>query len=193
MEPDMAAAMWSQLSLRLKTGLILVLILVAIQFVLMPLVRWQANTVEQVDSLKSSVARKKALIGNEEAVSRLHKQSQQTLRHWQSLYLSGISDAQELQLSLQKKVEELAAGHGITVSNVDWLPAVGGGLIRGAVRFRLETPAEPLIKLIFALEADDHFIAVDGIRIHTRGRSKTEFTAELDVSAYAIDKALTLK
>jgi hypothetical protein len=70
---------------------------------------------------------------------------------------------------------------------------VGGGLIRGAVRFRLETPAEPLIKLIFALEADDHFIAVDGIRIHTRGRSKTELTAELDVSAYAIDKALTLK
>jgi len=181
----MAGRILPQISARLKIGLAVVLLLVGIQYLLLPLVQWQHRIVAKVGTLQSAIARKKALIGNEEKVSTVFKNSSSTLDKWRQQFLTGPTDARELQLKMQKKVERLAEELAISTENVDWLPSAAEGLIRGAVRFQLEAVPQDFIKLLYALETEPHFIAVDGVRINARGRSTT-FSAELDISAYAI-------
>jgi hypothetical protein len=177
----------------LKIALAVVLLLVGIQYGLLPAFEWHGETTGRVVSLRSSIARKKALIGNEARVDDLYRQSVEKLKQWQAFYPAGITDVNDLQLSLQKKVESLATQYGIATSNVDWLPGAAEGLSRATVRFRLETAPEPFMRMLNALETGSRFIAIDGIRIQTRSRSKSEFTAEIDVSAYAIPEPLVIK
>ena len=181
----MSLRVLDQISPKLKILLSAVLLIVAVQYGLFPFVEWQRETVDRVVSLQETIARKKALIGNEAMIREVHAQSVSALEKWQARIRPGPAEARALKLDLQRKVEGEAKRIGASISNVTWLPPVEREIVRAPIRFRIDSKPEDFMKLLSALESGPWFVSVDGIRI-TGGRGSSEtFTAEIDVSAYA--------
>jgi len=171
---------------RLRIMLIIIGIILGIQFGVLPALQWYGDIRNQIDSLKSAIARKTALIENETLVNELYEQAAQQISQWRNRYPDPPQDSQALQLSLQKQIETLAGRYQIIIVNMDWLPAGSPDLARGAVRFRMEATPEAFMHLVHALETGPYFITLDSIRITTRGQKQSTFTADLEISAYGI-------
>jgi uncharacterized protein len=166
--------------------LIIIGMILCIQFGVLPAHQWYKDIRDQIHALKSAIARKTALIENETLVNELYEQANQQISQWESQYPESPQDSQALQLSLQKQIETLAEQYRIKIVNMDWLPAASPNLVRGAVRFRMEATPDGFMHLVYALEIKPYFIALDSIRIITRGQNQSTFTADLEISAYGV-------
>lgn len=186
----MISGLSQQMSFRLKLGIGILFILIGFKYILLPMIQWQEDTVNNVISLQQSLERKKFFVGIEDQVEKTFNDAVDIRAQWLRYFENDLSGSQKWQLKLQKKMEELNKQLNITTANVDWLPLVNGDIIKAPVKFRLETTPEKLMKLLYAIENAPHFIAIEGIRISTRGRSDT-FIAELDVSAYGLSEAMS--
>jgi hypothetical protein len=171
---------------RLRIMLIIIGVILGLQFGVFAALQWYGDIRDQIDALKSAIARKTALIENETLVNDLYQQAEHQISQWRSRYPEPAQDSQTLQLSLQKQIETLAEQYQITIVNMDWLPAGSPNLARGAVRFRMEATPDAFMHLVHALETSPYFIALDSIRITTRGQKQSFFTANLEISAYGV-------
>lgn len=171
---------------RLRIMLIIIGMILGIQFGVLPALQWYGDIRDQILALKSAIARKSALIENETLVNNLYEKAARQISQWHSRYPEAPQDSQTLQLSLQKQIETLAEQYRIKIVNMDWLPAGSPNLVRGAVRFRMEATPDAFMHLVHDLETKPFFIALDSIRITTRGQKQPTFTADLEISAYGI-------
>ena len=176
-----------RLTLKYKIAAGCVLLLLTVQYGLVPLYNWQASLRAHVQKLNRSLSRKKDLLGHMDGIQERWQRMSTRLQETEHYYQSDFTDAQALQLNLQKKIEGMCAEAGIKISNVNWLPVSESSIVRAPVKFRLEITPGKFYRLIHNLENDPLFYSIDILRITTRPDSET-FTAELDVSAYGINK-----
>jgi len=178
----------STLSPRLKIGLTAIAAILAFEYILTPLARWQQDTVTQVAQLQESVARKQALVGRQAEIELAGQEAEKRLAEARKYFPPEPVDAPALQLDLQKQVEALVASLGAKVENVDWLPPAGSALlVRAPVRFRLEIEPRPLMHLVHALETDPRLVGIDRLNLTARSRS-TALIADLDITAYGVGR-----
>jgi len=174
-----------QISPRLRLGLGAIVAMLIIQYGLLPLLDWQQQRAKRVISLQETISRKKGLIGQEENITTLYEQYQTLRDGLAGRFEADIKDPQTLQLKLQKLIESLSVTLGVKIQNVDWMPVTKTGVVRGPVKFRLETTPELFINLINAIETKSEFLTIDTIRINARPQSLT-ITVELEISAYGL-------
>ena len=176
-----------RLTLKYKIAAGCALLLITVQYGLIPVYDWQDSLVAHVRKLNRSLSRKKDLLGHKNDIEERWRRISAQLQETEHYYQSGFADVQSLQLGLQKKVEAMCTEAGIKISNVNWLPVSESDIVRAPVKFRLELTPGKFYRFIHNLENDPLFFSVDILRITTRPDSET-FTAELDVSAYGINK-----
>ena len=175
------------LSWRLKAGLVVALLLILVRFVLTPLYEKQDATIQRVQVLQQAVAKKKALIGNEEKIDALLEETQSSLEDVLKYYYQDFSDTQALQLTLQKEIEELASSQGIKIGRKDWLYPSEGEIVQVPIKIMCESEPQKIMGFLSAVENAERFFSVDRLRITSQGNSSA-IRAEIDVSGYGIPK-----
>ena len=130
---------WANVSWRLKAGLAVVLLLVLVRFVLFPLFDWQDETIQKVQILQKAVAQKKALSGNEKEINDLLEQARSSFENTAKLFVKDFSDAQSLQLVMQKEVERLAAASGVQIKRTNWLYPSEGEIVQAPIKINCVT------------------------------------------------------
>lgn len=175
------------LSWRLKAGLVVALLLILIRFVLTPLYEKQDETIQRVKVLQQAVAKKKALIGNEEKIDALLEQTKSSLEDTLKYYYQDFSDTQALQLTLQKEIEDLTSSQGIKIERKDWLYPSEGEIVQVPIKIICESEPQKIMGFLSAVENAERFLSVDRLKITSKGSSST-VRAEIDVSGYGIPK-----
>ena len=174
-----------KMSWHLKAGLIAVLLLVAVKFGFVPLYEWQDMTIQKIKALQRGVAQKKALIGREKDIDNLFIKAESSLKTAAGFYARGVSDAQALQLALQKTVEKLSSDCDVEIKSTDWLPPSEGEIVQAPIRVRCEAPPDQLVKFISAIETGNLFRSLDKLTINSRPKASV-IKATLDISAYGL-------
>jgi Tfp pilus assembly protein PilO len=173
------------LSWRLKAGLVVAVLLILIRFVLTPLYERQDETIQRVKVLQQAIAKKKALIGNEEKIDVLLEETKSSLEGILKYYYQDFSDTQALQLTLQKKIEELASSQGFKIDRKDWLYASEGAIVQVPIKIICESEPRKIMGFLSAIENAERFFSVDRLKITSQGNSSA-VRAEMDVSGYGV-------
>ena len=176
-----------KISWRVKAGLVAALFLILTKFVLAPLYEWQDETIQRIKVLQRAVVQKKALIGNEKKIDTLLERAESSFEETAKLFITDFSDAQSLQLMLQKEMERLSESSGAKINRTNWLYPSEGDIVQAPIKISCEATPEQVIKFLSAIESGKHFFSVDRLKIVSRGKSPT-ISAEIDVSAYGLKK-----
>lgn len=176
----------SHMPVRLRVLLAIVAVLAGVQYLLVPLVRWQARTVAEAKELQGAIARKKRFTGTGAKMTESYHQSVQVRDTLRRHFPAGPSDPRSLQLALQQQMEKWTKNFDIRIKNVDWLPIGKEALIRAPVRFQLEAVPDNLMQLLYSLETAPLLYTVEGIRISVAGNKSPAVKAELEVCAYGV-------
>ncbi|NIA11249.1 MAG: hypothetical protein GWP10_16385 [Nitrospiraceae bacterium] len=174
-----------RVSWQIKAGLVTVLCLVLIKFLLVPLYEWQDETIQRIKVLQKVVVQKKALVGNESRLNTLLQKEESSFKEISKFYYHNFSDAQALQLKLQKKMERLSASCEVKIKSTDWLYPSEGHIVQAPIKIRCEAVPNQIIKFIHAIESSRHFFSIDRLKIISRAKSSVIYV-ELDVSAYGV-------
>ena len=177
--------MFDKISWRLKVGLVFIFCLVLAKFVLAPLCEWRSENIQSIKLYKRAVAQKKRLIGSEGRINSTLQKAESSYKKASEFYYQDFSDAQALQLKLQKKMERLSESCGVTIKSTDWLYPSEGHIVQAPIKIKCEAAPDRIIEFIHAVESEKHFFSVDRLKITSRAKSSTVH-AELDVSAYGI-------
>ena len=168
---------------RVKVCLSVALLLAILKFGVAPYYEWRGRAVEEIGVLKKSVARKKALVGNEQRVEKLVSQAKSAYGETARLYYQGFSDAQSLQLMLQKEMERLSSSSGVKILSTNWLHPSEGKIVQAPVKIRCQATPARIMKFISSIENAGHFLSVDILKILSSGRDPF-VKVEIDISAY---------
>jgi hypothetical protein len=172
---------------QVKAGLAAVLLLVVIKFVLVPLSKWQDETIQKIQVLQTAVAKKEALIGNEKEIDKLLKKAESSHTETAKHYKTDFSDSKSLQFKLQAQMEKLAKKSGIEITNTKWLFPSEGEIIQAPIRISCEGNPKKIIHFLSLIENGRHFTSVDILRIRSRDNSPI-IRAEIHVSTYGLKK-----
>ncbi|MEI7590130.1 MAG: GspMb/PilO family protein [Deltaproteobacteria bacterium] len=175
----------TQLSLKYKIAVGCVVMLLMIQYGLVPIYEWKTSALEHIQKLNRSLSRKKDLLNHVDDIQDRWQKAMKQLQETERYYQSGFADTQALQLGLQKKIEKICAEAKVNVLNMDWLPVSEGDVIQAPVKLRIEAIPHLLFKILYELENDVFFYSIDIMRITARPNSET-LTVELDISAYGV-------
>ncbi|MBI5591218.1 MAG: hypothetical protein HY881_12120 [Deltaproteobacteria bacterium] len=181
-----------QLSVKYKIALGCILLILTVQYGLMPLYDWREAAIAHILKLNRSVARKKDLLSHVSDIKDGWQLAMERLQEIERYYQTGFSDPQALQLGLQKKVEKICSEAGVKILNMDWLPVSEGDVIQAPIKLRLEVVPDMLYKILCDMENDALFYSIDILRITARPNAET-LTVELDMSSYGIKDAPSIK
>lgn len=170
---------------KVKAGLMVAAILALIQFVWVPFDEWQTAELDQLESLIRNIQKKKALVGQDQMLSDALKNGKNALQGTMKYYYSDISDAQALQLALQKDIERISAAHRVKINNTEWQFAVESGLIQAPIKVTCEGEPADILRFIHAIESGDRFIAVNTIRLLMAGKT-SRIGMVADISAFGL-------
>ncbi|OPX19777.1 MAG: hypothetical protein BZ151_07475 [Desulfobacca sp. 4484_104] len=178
--------MYHNISWQLRFGLLLVLALAVIKFGLLPFHDWQSAKVENILILRQAVARKKALIGNEQKIMDALKQARTVYRETAKLFISGPSDRQKMQLQIQKEIEKLFSDNGIEIKSSKWLPVFNkSGVLKIPLNVRFATMPAKLVRLAAAIENHHHFVSIERLQVRSTANTATVQVA-MDIAGYGI-------
>ena len=183
------ALKWRKMTWQLKAGLATAALLALIKFGLVPLYEWRGETLERIESLKESVAVKKALIGKKSGFEALLAEAKSSYQVLGRFYYKDFTDAQGLQLKLQKAVEQLSSSCNVEIKSTEWLYASKEEVVQASIKLICEAPVDNIIKLIALLETDRKFLSIDRLQIISRSAA-TLVRAEICLSAYGVIGAL---
>lgn len=180
--------MTENMNLRIKIGLIGIVILSVMKFAYFPLMDWKENALSKIHILNRSVSMKEKLVGSEKQIDGKLLEATKAYEEGLALFGHDFPDPQALQLRIQKRIENLVASRGITLKSTDWLYPSEGDIVRAPVKVRCEGTPYSIIELIKAIETDPRFLTVDRIKIVSRGQQSHFVAAEIDVSGYGVNK-----
>ena len=181
--------MQSNKTFRLRLALTVVLTLVFFKFVVLPMWSWREGVMQQVVAMDMKVKRKRNLVANADEMDDLLAEARTSSQQATTLFHTDFSDAQALQLRLQKRIEDSARQYGIEVQSINWLHVSGDDIIKVPVNIRFETTPEKMYQLIAGIENSKYFVTIERLRVDG-GSNRTEVRVDLDASAYGIKKAL---
>lgn len=181
----------TQLSLKYKLAISGVLLLLVVQYGLLPLYDWRDEVITHVQKLNRSVARKKDLLSHTDDIRKTWQSAETQVKEVEKYYQPGYADTQALQLGLQKKLEKICSEAGAKVLNMDWLPVSEGDVTQAPLKVRMEAAPDNLYKILYDIENDPFFYSVDIMRITARSTSES-LIAEMDISSYGIPKKKAL-
>lgn len=169
----------------IKAGLFAAICLAIIKFVLSPFGEWQDRTIQEIKVLQKAVAVKKALLNNKSRLKAALQKAESCFEETSKLYYHDFSDAQALQLILQKEMERLAVSCKVKIKSSNWLYPSENYVVQAPVKIQCEAEPEQIIKFLYAIESSRYFFSVDRLKTVSRVKAST-LIAELDVSAYGI-------
>ena len=181
----------TQLSLKYKLAISGVLLLLVVQYGLLPLYDWRDAVIVHVQKLNRSVMRKKELLAHTDEIRKTWQSAETQIKAVEKYYQSGYADNQALQLGLQKKLEKICSETGAKVMNMDWLPVSEGDVTQAPLKVRMEVLPDKLDKILYDIENDPFFYSIDIIRITARPTSES-LIVEMDISSYGIPKKKAL-
>jgi hypothetical protein len=176
------------LSIKHKMALAAILMLLMLQYGLLPLYDWREAAIEHIQKLNRSLAKKNDLLRHTSDIQDSWQQAQARIQEIEKYYQSGFSDNQSLHLGLQKKVEKICAEVGAKIINMDWLPISEGDVIQAPIKLRMEASPENLYRILCDIENDALFYSVDIMRITARSNSEA-LMVDLDMTSYGIKAA----
>ena len=103
------------------------------------------------------------------------------------MFVKDFSDAQSLQLVMQKEVERLAAASGVQIKRTNWLYPSEGEIVQAPIKINCVASPAQMMHFLSAIESGEHFFAVDMLKIISRGNTSS-ISAEIGVSAYGLRK-----
>jgi hypothetical protein len=178
---------WGSISWRLKAGLTTAFLLILIRFGLIPIYDWQDKTIQRIKVVQQAVAKKRALMGNEDKIDALLMKTESSFEDTLKYYYQDFSDTQALQLTFQKEIEELASSQGVKTGRKDWLEPSEGEVVQVPIKIVCEAEPQKIMAFLSSIENADRFFSVDRLKIISQGRSST-IKAEIDVSGYGVPK-----
>ncbi len=181
----------TQLSLKYKLAVAGFLLLLVVQYGLLPLYEWRDAVVVHVQKLNRSVARKKDLLSHTDEIRKTWQSAESQIKEVEKYYQSGYADNRALQLGLQKKLEKICSEAGAKIMNMDWLSVSEGDVTQAPLKVRMEVVPDRLYKILYDIENDPFFYSVDIMRITARPTSEP-LIVEMDISSYGIPKKKAL-
>jgi Tfp pilus assembly protein PilO len=172
---------------RTKAGLVVAGVLIFLQFVLTPFYEWQDQRLENLQTMVRSVYKKKALLDKGDLLNQAMEKGQAAVERTMRNFYPDIADPQALQLTLQKDMEKLSALHTIKIVNTDWLPPVEGRVIQSPIKIMCEGSAAHVLSFIAAIEAAEHFVSIDSLKINSSGKAD-KIGLVMAISAYGLKK-----
>ena len=172
---------------KVKAGLAAALILALIQFVYMPFDEWRLGQLDQLESLIRNIQKKKALVGQEQNLTDTLKDLSLSLQQVTRNYYLDVSDAQALQLSLQKDIEKIAITQRVKINRAEWMYAVESDVLQAPIKVTCEGTAADILRFIHALESAEPFIVVSSLKLMMAG--KTDWIGLImEVSTFGLKK-----
>ena len=150
-----------------------------------PPLRVEGETLQKIQSLKESMAVKKALVGKSAGLKGLLEDAKRTHGEALKFYFHDFTDPESLQLKLQKEMEKLSASFNVKIVSTEWLYPSKEDVVQAPIKIVCEAPIDSIIRLIAAIETDKKFLSIDRLQISSRPAAVFVW-AEMGISAYGI-------
>ncbi|RJE76912.1 hypothetical protein BGP78_10945 [Pseudoalteromonas sp. MSK9-3] len=100
-----------------------VLILGAIRFIIIPIVTWQASTIQSIEQLGEKFAKTMAVVDAEEIYKENLKEYKRLFEEHSALIVN-YNDESTFRVEKQKKLESEFSKHSLDISNIGWQPSL---------------------------------------------------------------------
>lgn len=170
----------------------LLVLLVAMKFIVMPIIEWQNNKQVELQLSDKRLAKSQFAIANQDAIQPLiEKLQEQVQRTTVRLYPHQNENA--FKLAQQKELETLVSDLGLKVNGIGWLNSTitDNGIIQYQMQLNVSGDGVKIPQLFAAIEGGKHWIAVDDFNIAFRRQSKTnigESNARMTLNYYMLAK-----
>jgi Tfp pilus assembly protein PilO len=178
---------YKEMTWQVKAGLSIAGVLIFVQFVLTPFYEWQDQRLENLQTLMRSVYKKKALLGKGDMLNQVLEKGKAVIEQTMQNFYPDTADAQALQLTLQKDIENLSAQNSIKIMSMDWLHPVEGKVIQSPIKIFGEGSANHVLSFIQAIEASERFVSIDSLKINSSGKAD-KIGVTMEISAYGLKK-----
>lgn len=141
--------------------LTLIGLLLAIKFVLQPIVEWQNKKVDDIFLLERQLNKGLGLIQNEEILKSQLSQVSERLKALTKTVLGRDENVAAYQLRVQKQIEELMEKHDIVARNVNWLsPQIDGYSEEHKIEMNLSGQSKDFVLFLLDIEQTTPKMAV---------------------------------
>jgi len=162
----------------LAWGLLVVVVLVAAVFVVLPLHDVHEDYDRQIDRAYERLAR---LQGLADLVPETREKIQEVLEQDASAFFIQAANVEEASLGLRKLIDELAGQHAIQIASVDNLKTSGEGQVKHVgVSVRASAPPEALVAMFDDLERHRPLVSVDNLVLSVGRRPRSRAMAQTD-------------
>ena len=97
----------------------IILVLAILKFLVVPVLQWQDQTVEQTQLLQTRLSKAKSLLASKEQLESRSSQITERLEQLKA-HIYEPESAQQLKLSIQKQVERMLQNYDLDVSSLGW-------------------------------------------------------------------------
>jgi hypothetical protein len=173
------------ISLNVKVGMILIIILCLLKFVLSPLHQWRQDSLDRIYMLKKSIAGKTSLVSRSEDIESELQKSSHALNSALNLFWNDFADSGELLLKVQKTLEKGAGNRRVKIKSVQWGEPTGEKIIQAPVELQLSALPDDFLGFLADIESSEKFYSLDRVRLICRA-NYPEVQATITVSVYGV-------
>ncbi len=167
----------------IRKWLPVLVVLLAVRLFWMPLDDWQDETRTKVSSLQKKISRLESLEKNRVPLKAAMEETESKYQELLKLFHPDASTPEALQLKIQKSLESLASGAGITVHRMEWLYVhEDQHLIQTPLQIVFESNLDQFYEYLFLIETQQQFFTVDKIELVKQ--MGENFRGIIEVSAY---------